>query len=172
VFASIIIVFAVCPMHGTAAEKNGVYLGPKIGTEFIENSGNPIGLALGYDFKRFGLEFEHVQGDRTVDGLFGGFNPFGFSEPSRNVSQDFSITSLYGTYRTGGKFYFKARAGVANQNFNPDGEEEDGVRLAGGLGMGMYFERCRIELEFTAAEGDGLNYVGLGLLFNIKSKAD
>lgn len=125
-----------------------------------------VGIILGYEFARpvgahgsSTIEFEYISTDDgdIAEGVLGEW--------------DADIYSVFFTYRTAGKLYFKGKVGAqySSVDINIPGfisTEADDTSLALGLGLGYHVgDLGVVELEYTKDSGDNdIGVVGLNAL--------
>lgn len=162
----ILIGVIVTALNNAYAQDGEGYFGLKLGSMIIDLDGfnNPfnIGLTGGY-ISSSGIGFET---EYTFSMFNGGYKPY-------NDSYDVSIQTLglYGTFRSTGNTYFKAKLGVVNESIDienlygyRDVSEDDS---GGSFGIGVGFSGSgggRVEFEYTIIEED-VNFFSFGFLF-------
>jgi len=133
--------------------KGQAYAGLKFGSfqvdvEGVDNS-TPIGFQLGYDLgDTLSFEVEYNKGSGDVD--------FGFAE----TEYDMTTMAIYATFRSKGKGYFLAKAGLIKEEIEIGSISEDDTGLSYGFGGGFKLnDNIALEAEFTIVEEDA-NYIG------------
>jgi opacity protein-like surface antigen len=130
----------------------GFYIGGSFGNGKINhdayNDPSLGGVLLGYDFgKSFSLEFQTLSGEDNLDisGTAGIY--------------DLSTSALYGTWRSEGEFYTKAKIGFLSETITATTATATATAKDSGLsiGIGLGFklnEQIRAEAEYTIIEQD------------------
>lgn len=121
-----------------------------------------IGANLGYNFPRMNLPLNGVvaaEGEVTLSAMQGAVSGGG--------DWDLQTIGGYGVFRTGDAFYFKGKAGIANQRLNVElagvNANNSNTDISLGAGLGMRIQESRIEVEYTWF--DDVNFVSVGYLF-------
>ena len=146
---------ALCLANGAHAD---FYLGVKTGPMLVDIDGadDPTNVAL-----TLGYEFGIVIGDLGLEAEF-----------SRTASKgevdddDLEVESdgFYAAFVTPGPVYFKARAGVVdNEVIIGDDADSDGGN-AFGAGFGVSAGLARFEIEYTRIDSD-VDFISLGVQF-------
>ncbi len=163
----------------------GPYIGIKAGVFTIDvdesesldvDDPSALGFVIGGKFNRFiGMEFEYNQSDDA-----------GFDVENSSVEGqlDIQTMALYFVFRTPGKVYFKAKAGVLHEKIDGSGGSSSGsggscdflsstcvstsvsekdTGLSAGVGIGfMLGKSVSLEAEYTIIEED-VGYASAGL---------
>lgn len=150
-----------------ASDTTGPYFGLKYGRiegSIFLSSESMSAVTLGYDFGRFGLEYEQIRGKFTELPPFVILGP----TPSNSERTTFKVRGdgLFATYRLGRTWNFKSKIGVMDQNFKPDYLNDDGLKFATGVGLGIDWTYVRLDFDATYVK-DGNSYLSAGLLFKI-----
>lgn len=129
------------------------YLGGTLGIMDADVSGdNPInaGVRGGY---RWGPAWG-VEGEFTTS-LSDGKADLGILG---SVHYSVDTYAVYGTYRTAGDVYFRARLGLLNEQVDAGPVDESDSGLSGGAGVGFDLgNNVEVQLEYTLIESD-LNF--------------
>jgi outer membrane immunogenic protein len=156
VTSSVIGTLAICVSVGaSAAPSNPFYIGGKWAlldsdVAGLDDSSN-LALVVGYDFMS------------TPNGAFGVEGEISTSISEGDIDGggewEADTWALYGTYRTEGPFYAKARLGYLHEDIKVSGAgvaaSGDDSGVAYGLGVGWEFKRgSSLELEYTAGSED------------------
>lgn len=164
----------------------GIYLGVGFGwldvkvieTEITEVSGGQRNFVLGYGFGKFSIEFELANGEANeslraeTNSILNGW----ISTETLDVRTKANLYSLYGVYRSPGKFYFKARLGASYTDIDTSTERtkltlnsnsvssssvgDSSLELSFGVGAGYRFKTISIEMEY-AKSGSDISYINL-----------
>ncbi|MBL1276146.1 MAG: outer membrane beta-barrel protein [Ectothiorhodospiraceae bacterium] len=134
------------------------FFGVKTGPMLIDANGisdtTNTGVVVGYDIGLVVADVA-VEGEFTTttsDGKFIG----------NKVEVD--TQALYMAFRTGGPFYFKAKAGLVNEEITIGGISETDSGVSYGVGLGFGIGIAQLELELTTIEQD-IAFLSVGVQF-------
>jgi len=157
-FPFIALTLLFSPGHAVAEE---FYVGIDAGKlsfeqAFLADTSN-YGVVLGYAWNRWTLE-GIINLNETENNNTGG-------------DQIVGMYHLYGVYRTEGRHYLKAKAGITNERYSiKNGEGEEVMNdvhsgIARGIGFGFRTNVASVELEYSWL-GGSLELINLGLKYH------
>lgn len=156
-FVTLTSLFLLLVIFSTGASAGGLTFGAKTGPMRIDNANvddDPTNAGV-----TVGNEFGVVLGDLGVEGEFTTTMDDGTIKNS-NATIDIDTMGLYGTYRSPGFLYFKARYGFVHWETDYD----DDTVTSMGLGLGFSLGVFQLELEYTEIDED-VNFISLGVVF-------
>ena len=138
---------------------------PAENTDIEIGDADTAGIVIGYEFATTignlggssSVEFEYLTGDDDL--------------PQFNTNYDIDVASLFFTYRTAGKLFFKAKGGVTFTNLEVEtfGVLQDFSDTSLGLGVGLGYrvgDLGTVEVEYSTDSGDAdVDVVGVNALF-------
>jgi hypothetical protein len=135
----------------------GPYIGAKAGLMDADASGHDealnIGGVFGYRFFDDNRGSGSLEGELTLSGKDG--------DTPGGGDWDVTTVAAYFAYRTPGEFYFKGKAGFADQNVGGTSAIDDETGLSFGVGGGWQIDRkASLEVEYTVY--DDLKFISVG----------
>ena len=139
------------------------YVGIKTGSLNIDDGDGydydadaPISFSVGYMSEvgagTVGLEFDYTIADIDIsDGYY-------------SATFDYTGLGFYGTYRSAGDVYFKAKLGINRGELEGYGESDSDTETAGGIGIGFRNGNVGFEIEATRLYDD-VNFLSAGLTY-------
>jgi hypothetical protein len=132
------------------------------------------GLYAGYKINsNLAVEIEYMNFDsKTTEDQLNAYDPATDTWYTAKSDYESDSYSVYGTYRTTGKIFFKGRLGFTYQeqafssnlgNYNLPTVYESG--LSGSIGIGTNVQKFTIEADYTYAS-ESLSFYSAGILFN------
>jgi len=124
--------------------------------DFLSDTNN-YGVVLGYTWNRWALEGVINFNDTENDSIGG--------------DQIVGMYHLYGVYRTEGRYYLKAKAGITNERYSIENSEGEEVMndvhsgIARGIGFGIRTNTASVELEYSWL-GGSLELLNLGFKYH------
>lgn len=152
--------FVVALFAAKISLAENAYFGIKFGNMDIDlgDASSPKNLGFMFGSNRRGGGFE---GELTTTFSEGNYN-IGYGFGSLDISVD--TLALYGVYRSEGKTYFKAKAGILHERVDISGFSDKDTGFSAGIGLGVDLGSNALEFEYTVIEED-VNYLSVGLRF-------
>lgn len=157
---------SISPNMAQAAD-NPLYVGLKGGLMMVDLSeyddATSAGVVLGYKI------MQNNDGSLALEGEFTTSSSADIQVLGVKGKWDIDTWAAYLAYRVGGDMYFKAKAGILNEDVNVDiaGANISGSDsgLSVGVGVGWKFDKKNsLEVEYTVVEED-VNFVSVGVNF-------
>jgi len=149
---------AVALLPPCTAIAGDVYLGAKAGPMQVDIGGaddpTNIGFTLGYELGVLVADIA-IEGEYTTTLDEGTVSGSGI---------EVDTVGLFLALRTAGPLYFKARAGMASVDTTVGSSESSESGVAYGVGVGFGIGLVRLEIEYTAMEGD-TRFLSVGAQF-------